>query len=68
VSTIKSSLASCQLKQSSPEELFAMKKEGWLNEKILVISPEDASRLNAIEQQVIEKIGSKLYGRVINGR
>lgn len=62
---IRSSLASLQGKSM---DTYSVKRDGWLNEEILVITPDDATRLTPIEQQVARKIGNKLYGAKLNGR
>lgn len=41
-----------------PEEI---KREGWLDQHILVVSPEDA-RLNWTERELLQRIGDRLYG------
>lgn len=63
--SIRSSLSRLQGKSMDCDKT---KRDGWRDENILVVTPEDAARLNAIEQQVIRKIGDKLWGGVINGR
>ena len=39
----------------------AVKKQGWKEQHILVISPED-ERLDWYEQQLLRNIGDRLYG------
>jgi len=52
-------LGSLQLNQRlDPEEV---KKKGWKEQQILVISPED-ERLDWYEQQLLRNIGDRLYG------
>jgi len=41
-----------------PEDV---KKQGWKEQRILVISPED-ERLDWYEQQLLRNIGDRLYG------
>jgi hypothetical protein len=41
-----------------PEEI---KREGWLDQHILVISPED-TRLDWSERELLRRIGNRLYG------
>ena len=41
-----------------PEEI---KREGWLDQHILVISPED-ERLDWSERELLRRIGNRLYG------
>lgn len=40
----------------------AMKKNGWLDQGILVISVDD-DRIGWVERQLVENIGNKLYGK-----
>lgn len=42
-----------------PEEI---KREGWQDQHILVVSPEDA-RLDWMERELLRRIGDRLYGR-----
>jgi hypothetical protein len=42
-----------------PEDI---KREGWRDQGILVISPED-QRLNWMERQLLTQIAERLYGR-----
>ena len=44
--------------RQDPEEI---KREGWLDQHILVIFPEDA-RLNWTERELLRRIGDRLYG------
>ena len=39
----------------------AIKRDGWLDQHILVISPEDA-RLDWSERDLLRRIGNRLYG------
>lgn len=41
-----------------PEQI---KREGWLKQQILVISPEDM-RLDWVEREMLRRIGDRLYG------
>ncbi len=54
----------CALGTIQPVKIDAdqIKREGWLEQGILVVSATDA-RLNWIEQEQIKQIGEKLYGR-----
>lgn len=62
---IPSSLAGLQGKSMDTHRI---KRDGWIGEQILVVTPDDAQRLNPIEQQVVRRIGNKLYGEKLNGR
>ena len=44
--------------RQDPEEI---KLEGWQDQHILVISPEDA-RLDWSERELLRRIGNRLYG------
>ena len=41
-----------------PEQI---KREGWRNQQILVISPDDV-RLDWVERELLRRIGDRLYG------
>ena len=41
-----------------PEQI---KREGWRDQQILVISPDDA-RLDWVERELLRRIGERLYG------
>ena len=43
----------------SPE---AVKREGWQEQGLLVVSPED-ERLSWPERELVRQLGEKLYGR-----
>ena len=43
-------------------DLEAIKRHGWRDQGILVISPED-QRLDWIERQLLTRIAERLYGR-----
>lgn len=45
----------------SRQDADQIKRDGWLEQGILVVSATD-SRLNWIEQEQIKQIGEKLYG------
>jgi hypothetical protein len=47
--------------QPIPMDVERTKREGWQNNHLLVISPGD-QRLDFLEQQLIERIGNRLYG------
>jgi hypothetical protein len=42
-------------------DLEAMKRSGWLQQQILVISETD-ERLDFIEREIVRRIGERLYG------
>lgn len=44
--------------RQNPEDI---KRDGWLDLQILVISPEDA-RLDWSERELLRRIGNRLYG------
>lgn len=48
--------------QGTRQDVEQVKRDGWLEQSILVVSATD-SRLNWIEQEQIRLIGEKLYGR-----
>ena len=41
-----------------PEQI---KREGWRDQQILVISPDD-TRLDWVERELLRRIGDRLYG------
>ena len=50
-----------RLVQDPRQDAEAIKREGWLDQHILVISPEDA-RLDWSERELLRRIGNRLYG------
>jgi hypothetical protein len=54
----------CPLGRRFPErpEPEAIKRHGWRDQGLLVISPED-DRLNWMEREVLQQVGERLYGR-----
>ena len=46
---------------TSREDPEAIKREGWRDQKILVISPDD-TRLDWVERELLRRIGDRLYG------
>lgn len=48
--------------QSIPVNLDSIKKTGWQEQHILVVSDQD-ERLDFIEQELIRRIGNRLYGK-----
>jgi hypothetical protein len=55
---IRSSLAPLQATRVDAE---AIKREGWRDHQILVISHED-DRLGMLEREFVRQIGNRLYG------
>jgi hypothetical protein len=47
--------------QPKPVNLDAIKKTGWQEQHILVVSDQD-ERLDFIERELIRRIGNRLYG------
>lgn len=47
--------------QPIPMDIERTKREGWQNNHLLVIAAND-QRLDFLEQQLIERIGDRLYG------
>jgi hypothetical protein len=47
--------------QPKPVNLDAIKKTGWQEQHILVVSDQD-ERLDFIEREWIRRIGNRLYG------
>lgn len=47
--------------QPIPMDIERTKREGWQNNHLLVIAAND-QRLDYLEQQLIERIGNRLYG------
>ena len=54
----------CPLGRLQPQatDLDAIKEQGWRDQHILVVNAEDA-RLDFLEQQLIRRIGERLYGQ-----
>lgn len=54
----------CPLDRLQPQvtDLDAIKEQGWRDQHILVVNAEDA-RLDFLEQQLIRRIGERLYGQ-----
>jgi hypothetical protein len=54
----------CPLARLLPEpDLEAVKRAGWRNQGILVVSVSDR-RLDWMERELLERIGERLYGRL----
>ena len=54
----------CPLGRLQPQvtDLEDMKRSGWREQQILVVSPED-ERLDWAEKELVKQIGERLYGR-----
>jgi hypothetical protein len=55
----------CALARLLPEptDLEAVKRAGWRNQGILVVSVSDR-RLDWMERELLQRIGERLYGRL----
>ena len=54
----------CALARLQPDpcpDTEQIKREGWRDQQILVISPDDA-RLDCVERELLRPIGDRLYG------
>ena len=54
----------CALAQLQPDprpDPEQIKREGWRDQQILVISPDD-TRLDWVERELLRRIGDRLYG------
>jgi hypothetical protein len=49
-------------------ELFNKKRIAWVEESILVVTPEQMAKLGNKEHEVIINVGNKLYKGKINGK
>lgn len=47
--------------QPVPMNTETVKRNGWINQHILVISPDD-ERLGVFERELVQTIGNRLYG------
>ncbi len=47
--------------QPAMPDLDAVKREGWRNDHILVVSEND-DRLDCVEKQFVRRLGERLYG------
>ena len=43
------------------QEKFVEKRDGWVKEKILVVTPDQMARLSNKEHEAVVSIGKKLY-------
>jgi len=46
----------------SEDELYRKKREAWLDEKILVVTPEQRTKLRNKQLEIINEVGNILYG------
>lgn len=53
----------CPLGRLQPQspDLDAIKQSGWQEQRILVVHADD-SRLDFLEQEIVRRIGHRLYG------
>ena len=53
----------CPLGRLQPESpnLDAVKRQGWQNDQVLVVSEHD-QRLDCVERQFVRQLGERLYG------
>lgn len=53
----------CPLGRLQPQspDLDAIKQSGWQEQRILVVHADD-SRLDFLEQEIVRRIGQRLYG------
>ena len=54
-----------RLQPPSPD-LDAIKQSGWQEQRILVVHADD-SRLDFLEQEIVRRIGQRLYGGTRHG-
>ena len=57
-SSLRCVLGRLQTERTDPE---AIKRDGWQQQQILVVSASD-NRLNWIEREQVRQLGEKLYG------
>lgn len=46
----------------SEDEKFNEKRDGWIKERILVVTPIQMAKLSNKEHEAVVSIGKKLYG------
>lgn len=56
---VKCALGSLSSERTDPETI---KRDGWREQHILVVSVDDC-RLDWLEQQTVKNIGNRLYGK-----
>jgi len=66
--SIPTSRYRCPLAKLQPEttDLEAIKRHGWRDQHILVISESD-ERLDFVEREIVRRIGERLYGGMRHG-
>ncbi len=47
--------------QSAPMDVDAVKRDGWIEQHILVVDEGD-ERLNTLERALVRRLGERLYG------
>ena len=47
--------------QPNPVDAEAMKRDGWREQHILVVSEKD-DRLDFVEREIVRRLGERLYG------
>ncbi|MEW5889876.1 MAG: hypothetical protein AB1768_12705 [Pseudomonadota bacterium] len=48
--------------QPEPMDVEAVKRQGWQEQRLLVVSPDD-TRLDWMEREFVRRIGERLYGK-----
>ncbi len=48
-------------RQANPVDAEAVKRDGWREQHILVVSEKD-ERLDFVEREIIRRLGDRLYG------
>lgn len=57
--SVRCALANLITERTDPEQI---KRDGWREQSILVVSAEDR-RLDWVERQTVRNIGNRLYGK-----
>ena len=52
--------------QARPMDVEAVKRQGWRDDNILVVSEND-ERLDFVDREFIRRIGERLYGKRAHG-
>ena len=52
--------------QATPMDIDAVKREGWRQDRILVVCEHD-ERLDFVEREFVRRIGKRLYGGLHHG-
>jgi hypothetical protein len=53
--------------QPTPLDPEAIKREGWRQQAILVVSL-DGERLDGVGREMVKRLGEQLYGHEVDGR